>query len=414
MRILWFTNSPSLYKKNPKGYNGGGWISSLESNISGISEIELAISFYHSDKCFKTKQGRTTYYPISLYNSKIKKIKHNLFYKYSDKKEVDAYMRVIDDFNPDVIHIFGAEESYGLIINKTNIPVIIHIQGILNPCLNAYFAPGISQLDLIIQNVLKPVKLFYTIKSFSFFMHNTRREENILKNCKHFMGRTAWDKNVSGLFSRSASYYYCSEVLKDIFYTSESWKVKKRDKHYFVSTISKTSYKGFDVILKTAKLLKEYGQMGFEWNVFGVSEYRDWEKKLGILCKDVNIVLRGVVNSETLVKNILISDIFVHPTYIDNSPNSVCEAQILGIPVIATNVGGISSLIENGETGFLVPANDPYILAARIIEIVNNPERAAEIGKNAREMALLRHDKGEILKDLLKIYNELNYAATNN
>ncbi len=73
MKILWFTDTPSLYKKNTKGYNGGGWIESLEQIIAQQKDIELAVSFFHSDDCFKSKQGRSTYYPISHYNSILKK-----------------------------------------------------------------------------------------------------------------------------------------------------------------------------------------------------------------------------------------------------------------------------------------------------------------------------------------------------
>jgi len=415
MKILWFTNTPSLYKKNTKGYNGGGWIESLEQIIAQQKDIELAVSFFHSDDCFKSKQGRSTYYPISHYNSILKKIKHNLFYNKYDKAEINAFMEVVEDFKPDVIHIFGSEQSFGLITKQTKIPVIIHIQGILNPYQNAYYAPGYSKLDIVKSNLLKPLYLILKLRGLQIFNHNTKREVTILKNCNFFMGRTEWDKNVSLLFAPQANYFYCSEVLRDIFYTSVPWKVKNRDKFVLVSTISKTSYKGFDLVLKTAQLLKQLASdFNFEWRIFGVNEYKEWEKKLGIKCNEVNIHLRGIANSETLVQNIQDADLFMHPSYIDNSPNSVCEAQILGIPVISTNVGGISSLIENNKTGVLIPANDPYTLASKIITFKNNPEIASKIGNKARETALLRHNKETIKTDLLNIYKDIQNAINNN
>ena len=159
MKILWFTNTPSLYKKNPTGYNGGGWIESLEQIISNIEGIELAISFLHNDDCFKIKQNNATYYPIPLYNTTSKKIKHNILYKKQDINEVHYFMKVIEDFKPDVIHIFGTEQSFGKVIPLTKIPVIIHIQGILTPYKNAFFAPGSSKNDLLRSYTLRPLKL---------------------------------------------------------------------------------------------------------------------------------------------------------------------------------------------------------------------------------------------------------------
>lgn len=410
VKILWFTNTPSLYKKTPSNYNGCGWIASLEQIIAGEKNIELAVSFFHTDECFKSKQGNTTYYPIPLYNTKSKKLKHNLFYNKYDEKEITYFLKVIEDYQPDVIHVFGSESSFGLITTRTSIPVVIHIQGLLNPCQNAYFAPGSNKLNLITQHFFKPGKLFDLLRVFSFFNYNVKREAEILKNSKYFMGRTDWDRDVTSLYAPGAKYFYCSEVLRDIFYTSSPWQLENRDKIILVSVISKTTYKGFDLILKAARLLKELTSQNVEWNVFGVKEYKEWGDSLKINFTDVGVILKGIADSETLVKNIQAADFFVHPSYIDNSPNSVCEAQMLGIPVISTNVGGISSLIDNTKSGYLIPSNDPYALAARIIELKNNPEKATETGKNGRKSAFARHRKETIKNDLLNIYEELNNA----
>ena len=106
-------------------------------------------------------------------------------------------VKVINDFKPDIIHIFGSEKSFGLVSLHTNIPVIIHIQGILNPCLNAYYPPSISKTDIIIKNLLNPFKLINYLRVYSFFKHDTCRESIILRNCKYFIGRTEWDKNIA-------------------------------------------------------------------------------------------------------------------------------------------------------------------------------------------------------------------------
>lgn len=407
MKILWFTNTPSLYKKDSTGYNGGGWIKSLEQIIAFDNKTELAISFFHTDDCFKTKQGNTTYYPIPLYNTKLKKLNHSLFYGQYDQIEVEYYLRVIADFNPDIIHVFGSEQSFGLLSKYTDIPVIIHLQGILNPYLNAFFPPGISKTDSITNHLLMPYKLFNILRGIVYFKHNTKREARILKECNYFMGRTTWDHEVASLYSPNSKYFYCSEVLRDVFYVAKPWEYSKNKNIVIVSTISKTSYKGFDVIIKTAKLLKELTAIDFEWKVFGVSEYKEFENKLRTKCSDVNVVLQGIADSETLVNNIQNADMFIHPSYIDNSPNSLCEAQMLGIPVISTNVGGISSLIEDRYTGYLVPSNDPFTLASRIIEIKTNPDKAIEIGGNGRNIALTRHNKKKIHEDLRDIYKKL-------
>ena len=93
--------------------------------------------------------------------------------------------------------------------------------------------------------------------------------------------------------------------------------------------------------------------------------------------------------------------------YIENSPNAICEAQYLGVPVISTMVGGIASLVRNGKDGKLVAANDPWQLANAIIELVNDPERMRFYSKNTMLFAQNRHNPRNIIEQLLTCYKEI-------
>lgn len=409
MKVLWFTDTPSLYKKENATYNGSGWIESLEKIFSKKENIDLGICFFHNDNCFKVKTENATYYPVSLYNSKSKRILHNLNYKKSSNIEVKSFLKVISDFKPDIIHVFGSEKSFGLITYHIQIPVVIHIQGILNPYLNAYYPPGINNFDILKSLLFKPLSLINALKVHHFFSTNALRERLIVKNCRNFIGRTDWDKSVNLLLAREANYYYCSEALRNEFYISPQWTLKNNTILKFVTTISKVPYKGLDLILKTALLLKQTTDIEFEWNVFGVDNYSFWENKFKVTFESVNIKLKGNINAAGLAYEMNTADLYIHPSYIDNSPNSVCEAQLLGLPVIATYVGGVPTLIENNITGILVPANDPYYLAAKIKLLSIDKNLCVKLGENGRKVAILRHDREKIFKDLFSIYNSIIY-----
>lgn len=174
-----------------------------------------------------------------------------------------------------------------------------------------------------------------------------------------------------------------------------------------VSVISNPWYKGVDLILKTAKLLKVNVGLDFEWAVYGVSDIRFFENKYGIKAHDVNVDIKGSVGKETLVDALCDASCYVHTSYIDNSPNSLCEAQYLGVPVLATYVGGIPSLVEDGLTGILFPANDPYTLAGHLQAIYNNRQFSEELGNAARRIAIDRHNPDSIGASLLNIYREI-------
>lgn len=407
MRVLWFTNTPSNYTDINGGYNGGGWISSLESEISKLDNIDLAISFVLNGEPFKVKQGGVTYYPIHGNNvGTIGKIKSLFMQGWIRQNEdmVAEYLEVVSDFQPDIIQVFGSEEAFGLISKYTSIPVVLHIQGILNPYLNAFLPPFIS-LSHYYWSCANLKTCFRNRYIYCQWKRASFRELQILRNIKYFVGRTAWDERVTKVINPSCSYHYCSEILREVFYGDAARKIPEN--LVIVSTISSPLYKGYDLILKTAHILKHTMGVGFCWKIFGNVDSRLIEKDTGICSADVNVELKGVAKAEEIKQAILTCTAFVHPSYIDNSPNSVCEAQILGCPVVATNVGGIPSLIDDGKTGFLVPANDPYQMAYLIAELHKNKILNKTMGDAAREIATLRHDKKRIVGDLLLVYKNI-------
>ena len=105
-------------------------------------------------------------------------------------------------------------------------------------------------------------------------------------------------------------------------------------------------------MLKTAQLLKQYTNIKFEWLLLGPTalDMKVPERLAGVKCSETNIVLTGKCSAEVVKDYLLSSNLYIHTAYIDNSPNAICEAQYLGLPIISTNVGGISSLFSNIKT----------------------------------------------------------------
>ena len=151
MRILWFSVTPSLFNPHSNGHNGGGWIASLEQIVRKNRDIELGVVFYFQGSTFKYNMEGVTYYPV-------KQIKvsylSKLFEDRNNKTNIKHYLEIIDDFKPDIIHIFGSENDFGLICEHSKTPVVIHIQGCLPPYHNALFPVGMKQSDFIFKKGL--------------------------------------------------------------------------------------------------------------------------------------------------------------------------------------------------------------------------------------------------------------------
>ena len=404
IKVLWFTNTSSNYKPDDNIYNGGGWYSSLEKELNAKINIKLAISFFGQGEPFNSEINGVSYYPISINQSLKSKLKRFRNDKEQYKSYISEMLNIVNDFNPDLIHIFGSEQMFGLLSLYSKIPIIIHMQGLMNPNLNTFFPPSYSLFDLL----LKDKFFLKNFNNYKGFKKAAKTENVILSNCKFFMGRTEWDYRISKLYSPNSKYFYCSEILRKEFYLCKPWNNRNLGKVIQItSTISSPMYKGADLILKTAQILKTKTNLNFEWNVFGINDMNLAEKKTGINSKEVSVQVKGVISSTDLCDYLTKSHCFFHSSYIDNSPNSICEAQIIGVPVISTNVGGISSLIEHKKSGLLFPSNDPYSGASLIIQIVDDPKFSQNISNNSRRIALKRHNKDIIIKDLMKAYKSI-------
>ena len=108
-----------------------------------------------------------------------------------------------------------------------------------------------------------------------------------------------------------------------------------------------------------------------------------------------------------MVEQLKKAHVFVITSLIENSPNSLCEAQALGLPCIATYTGGITSLIDDGHSGLFCPPRDSSVLAERIREVFENDDLAQQLGTQARRTALNRHDPTKNTKLTIDAYREV-------
>lgn len=394
MRVLWFPSNGAVYANLSK-YNSGGWTGALAHElIAKHPEIELGMAIpWHS--AIKDEKDGVVIYGVPTIKLAAFNFKRKLI------RQVEVMKDIVSDFHPDLIHVFGSERTWGMVATVTDVPVVLHLQGILNFLGGAWMPQNLSWGKYIIMHPMR-------LREKLGLERGCMTEMKILQSCHYYMGRTEMDRRVSAILSPGRHYYYCSEMLRPVIYGSNKlWSYHHRNKRVITSIISPPVYKGGDVILRAAKVLKEFLHFSFEWRVYGVKDMKLWEQLCHIKASDVNVIVNGVVNAEGLIEAIVDSDVYVHPSYIENSPNTVCEAQVLGIPVIANNVGGTSSLITHQESGILLPANDPYMTASYITELCIEEAKANKIGEGGRKTALKRHNPDRIVNDVMKVYKEI-------
>lgn len=119
--------------------------------------------------------------------------------------------------------------------------------------------------------------------------------------------------------------------------------------------------------------------------VAGGGRQRPYLESLASELKLQNVEFRGLVSPGKMSELYDEADIYLNSSNIDNMPGSIIESFACGLPVVSTNAGGIRCIITHGRTGLLVPKNDNEAMASWAIRLLETPELAESIARNAYE-----------------------------
>lgn len=414
MRILWIAPVGGNYEKGDvKGT--GGWIGALQTELTKYyPDLELGIAF--SGKSQKiVKDGNVTYFSVTTTKGNIFR-KAICYLSLSEEERIKKMSHnikdVMEQYDPDVVHFWGIEGKLSNAIPLTERPFLVHIQGLLSLYQYAYFPSGFSLHDL---KCFDPWWNPVTWKKWIFgdtqyqcyksFIRKANTEIELAKYVNNWIGRTEWDLMASKMLSPNSNYFHCEELMRGTFNDSRWSYHYSGDVIHIHSSIGKPWYKGIDVVLRTANILKTLN-VNIEWNVYGLTEgdsiVRYFIKRLGLKASENGVFFRGRVDGKQICEGLLACDVYVHPSYIENSSNAIAEAMMLGVPTIAQYVGGNSTMLKDGS-GLLVPPGAPYDLAYAIMQM-RDKVTAENCSEKALKVACQRQNTKQILSDLISIY----------
>lgn len=392
------------------GYNGGGWIGALLRLAPRLTGSFALAGLYDIDGIRKETKGGATLYKLPRpRESALEKIRKYYLGKEADTGSLAKDLRwAMEDFKPELVYLFGLENKVSdVVLAVSDAPVVVHLQGLLGPISKAYFPPGMSERTFLKHfSVREHLLRNGYVYAYRQMCRRAAREGDLIRRADCFLGRTEFDRSVVLAAHPQAHYYKVNELLRDVFYAhAGEERYGERGQLKIVSTLSDTVYKGLDLVLRTAEILR--GKLEFEWRIIGLDADARltgiFERELGIRSAEAGIRFLGICDAERVCKTLLDADVYVHPSYIDNSPNSVCEAQMLGVPVIATEVGGVGSLIEDGVNGLLVPSGDAKALADALRRLSDDLTLRERLGRSGAAASAARHDPEAVLSSLQNV-----------
>lgn len=422
MKVLWVSlvEFPPLCKKlgRPVPAHCGWLYSSAKALLNNMPNVELGVIVYSYGREFEEHNvDGITYYMVPTKNM-----------AKTDKRQIDACHEAIQRFSPSLIHIHGTEHSLAQAVCMANIDkirTIANIQGLAGPYTR--YADGCLSLWEKLTNIT-PLDFYrgtFLLNVKRSFKKRTACENFVISNITDIIGRTQWDHDHAITINPAIHYHFMNETLRDSFYEAPVWSLAKCKKHTLFVSNSGSALKGAHQVLKALPIiLRKYPDtvvnfcgssvMSNDWKTLlrfqGYHLYlRRLVKKLGL---QAHVNFLGALTEAQMKQAFLDANVYVMPSAIENSPNSLCEAQILGVPVVASYCGGTPTLVEDGKTGYLYRYEEVEMLAQQIMRLFDCND-FQKLSKKEMDVAKKRHNMDVNARQLVVIYNLIMSSLNN-
>lgn len=414
MKVLWLCNILPGPVRGALGssLDSGMWIDHVLSGIRRRGGISLRLLCMGGQAAGKLEDG-TQY---ALFPEK-------KAYAY-DKGLEEFFSGHLKEFGPDVIHIWGTE--YGHTLAMVNAAeklgmldrTVISIQGLVSICARHMLEglPARVCRRSTLRNVLRRDNLLQQQRDFVL---RGEMERRALEKVSHVIGRTDWDRTVTGQYNPNRIYHFCNETLRQTFYQG-CWRYDNCKKHRIFTSSCVYPVKGFHYLLEAFSIvLTRYpdatlsvpGESFFAPHLKNRLRQQYYFRYMERICREKGmtdkIEFLGDLDAGQMKKAYLQANVFAMPSNIENSSNSLGEAMLLGVPCVAADVGGVSNMLHPGE-GYVYQSTAPYMLAGYIMEVFRQQEEAEKMGALARLHAMATHNPEENLETLLTIYRDIS------
>ena len=338
--------------------------------------------------------------------------------------QLSAYLlQVNEEVQPEVVHIHGTEYPHSLAWIEAcgSAHTLVSIQG-LTSVYTRYYMGGLTPEEQ--RPSFHDLRYRCSLhKMQSDLQQRGTSEEVLLRKVGHVAGRTSWDHDHALAQNPQVQYHTLQEVLRQPFYeTGNQWQLDHCKRHTLFVSQSHYPIKGLHKLLEALPLvLRAYPDTTLRIVGNDPTQKRWWQrttyanvlKQRIELPKGLDHSLRshirylGALTAQQMADEYRNAHVFICPSSIENSSNSVCEAQLLGTPVIASYVGGLMDLIQHNKSGLLYRFEEVEMLAHHICSIFAQDDLALKLSQAGRRVAQQRHNPSDIADTLYNIYRDL-------
>jgi len=302
-----------------------------------------------------------------------------------DRAKFGARLRTIE---PDIVHGHGTDSTYGYVTTRCGFPYIITIQGILSQILPTWKDRGV--VDRMVSQLLLGC------------------EKKTIEEGKAFIANTAYVEEFVKESNRQAEIYTIENVVQDIYFQANGQSFAATDYILFIGTISKS--KGVEDLIRAFYAVKS-AKPDLKLKIIGYGDEEYFREVIVPLISSFDLTgsieFCGKRPAAYIAKMLEQALCLVVPSHVEQAPQAIAEAMAVGVPVVATSVGGIPDMLEDGVTGVLCPAKCDRDLAEKILLLANDRELCVKMGRSAKSVAAERYNSHRVALKLDAAYRRV-------
>lgn len=289
-----------------------------------------------------------------------------------------------------------------------------------------YYPPAGPNLNPVLRDILILLCIRPFFKKTIFHFRAAGVSEFLVRSSKvlRYLGRTVYNHpnaaiQLSELNPPDGRYFNAEKVfviengLEDAFMPFINLRKESTPQLKILYTGAVSETKGILVILEAAKILRE---QNFSFHITCIGEFasRDFELQVNEICTafkiETHVSFPGVKTGNDKWDYFLKADLFCFPSFFESESfgNVVVEAMMFELPVIATKWRGIAGIVDDGETGLLIPIKDAQALANSIIFMGMDLNLRNSMGKKGRLKFLSKYQLSHHLNEMEKMFIEVN------
>ena len=413
-KVLWFVNKVPAAVARTLGASSvrGGWLDGYIEIVGAVADIDLTVAFPDSTgHASSIKVDGVTFVglPTGEPGSGLGGVIGRWHHVVAPPEVLTAAARLVRDVGPTLVHLHGAELCFGLAVRDCGVPTVLSIQGSPTVIRRLYLR-GVDRYYLRSLSFVEFLKGRGPVHEHVKMKRQAANEAVTMASVDHIAGRTEWDRRLASVMAPQAVYHRCDEPMRLPFHQA-SWRAEAALPGRIVCIISGDYLrKGVGTLLRAVDILRRV-EPGITLVLAGVSpgtrHERATMRHMHALGIEDRVTVMGEVDANTVAEELTRASVFVIPSHWENSSNSLCEAQLVGVPCVASSAGGLVTMADHGSAALLVQDGDGEELAGAVLSLMNDPDEAVRLGERGRAFATARHDRERIRAQILSIYDKM-------